>query len=517
MLYLHFFKDFLLDPYTYQYTKPVFQRNIPNPTDPSKTIHYPVVTPWAGGKKVYSTTMIHQKGLSFLREAAQTYQDTGNPFFLGIAPIAPHADYRKNAFVEPIAETDADLEKFKNVTVPRVPWFNPEKPSGVSWTYELERLNAGNVSYMDTFYRARLAALQAVDRMVENITLTVEQLGIADNTYIIYTTDNGYHVGQHRMQPGKNCPFETDVNIPFMIRGPGVPKNETSFAVSNHMDVAPTIFDIIGRKIDPGFDGKVMPYKNGSATNINQEEDTGANNNITVISNITAPSLPSLPDHVNIEFWGDWRPEGIFGQNRSTPAWLNFTKYGESATYKALRVIGSDYDIFYSVWCSRRSASGIEHEMYDMTQDPYQVGNLLRAENGTLMGVNDTALDSVYVSVGETTYPVSRLWKRLDALMFVLKTCKQQTCRDPWGALLPGKGVVTLSDAMEYEDAFFDKMRAEGNTVSFQKTGKGNECIEGPVLSASDGSTTMWKGELPVFEGAQSLLERDGVDWSEWT
>ena len=77
---------------------------------------------------------------------------------------------------------------------------------------------------MDGFYRARLQALAAVDELVDAIVTKVEKLGIADNTYIIFTSDNGFHMAQHRLPPGKGCAYEEDINVPFMIRGPGISK-----------------------------------------------------------------------------------------------------------------------------------------------------------------------------------------------------------------------------------------------------------------------------------------------------
>jgi len=47
-----------------------------------------------------------------------------------------------------------------------------------------------------------------------------------DNTYIIYSSDNGYHIGQHRMAPGKKCVFEENINVPLIIRGPKVAKGK---------------------------------------------------------------------------------------------------------------------------------------------------------------------------------------------------------------------------------------------------------------------------------------------------
>lgn len=103
-----------------------------------------------------------------------------------------------------------------------------------------------------------------MDELVEGVVTRLDQMGILDNTYIIYSTDNGYHISQHRMQPGKECPFETDINIPLIIRGPGVPEGETADLVTSHTDLAPTFFEMMGIPLRDEFDGTPIPFTEAS-------------------------------------------------------------------------------------------------------------------------------------------------------------------------------------------------------------------------------------------------------------
>ena len=89
--------------------------------------------------------------------------------------------------------------------------------TGVSWIKNLPRLNDTVIAYNDEFQRSRLRALQSVDEGVERLIKSLEEKGLLENTYIFYTTDNGYHISQHRMHPGKECGYETDIHIPLIV------------------------------------------------------------------------------------------------------------------------------------------------------------------------------------------------------------------------------------------------------------------------------------------------------------
>jgi len=150
---------------------------------------------------------------------------------------------------------------------------------------------------------------------------------VLENTYIIYTTDNGFHIGQHRLGPGKSCGIEEDVNIPFYIRGPGIAKGAVQNTPSSHTDIVPTLFHLAGIPLREDFDGEAMP----------------------VTEDLVAQEAKS--EHVNIEFWGNyiWEGDLFYGQRNRV-----------NNTYKTVRVVAEEYDLAYTVWCTN------EHELYDM-------------------------------------------------------------------------------------------------------------------------------------------------------
>jgi N-acetylglucosamine-6-sulfatase len=146
------------------------------------------------------------------------------------------------------------------------------------------------LEYNDGFYRARLQALQAVDELVEGVVQKLSDYGILDDTYIIYTADNGYHISQHRLPPGKECGFEEDINVPLIIRGPGVPVGEADI-VTAHTDLAPTLLKIAGGNYKrDDLDGSPIPLDDSALVKAKGERQ----------------------EHVNVEFWGRSIAEGIY-------------------------------------------------------------------------------------------------------------------------------------------------------------------------------------------------------------
>lgn len=313
--------DFLLDPFTYEYLNATFARN-----------HDPPVS----FEGQYSTDVVAQKAYGFLDDAIKA----DKPFFLTIAPMAPHCNVHiydhidgnySGTSAKPSPPVPAERHKhlYNEAIVPRNPSFNPDESTGVSWISRLPQQNQSNVDFNDEFYRNRLRALQPVDEIVDSVVRRLADAGILDETYIIYSTDNGYHIGQHRLQPGKQCAYEEDINIPFIIRGPGVPKDRITDVVSTHTDLAPTFMSLAGIQLRDDLDGTPMP--------------------LTANAMVEAEGEKARQEHVNVEMWGIIRPEGDHGD-------FLYPNH----TYKALRVIGGDYDLLYTVWCSG------ERELYNL-------------------------------------------------------------------------------------------------------------------------------------------------------
>ncbi|CEL03708.1 hypothetical protein ASPCAL04854 [Aspergillus calidoustus] len=429
--------DFLLDPYTYSYLNSTYQRNQDAPVS------------YEGR---HTIEVITEKALGFLDDALAGER----PFFLTVAPVAPHSNVDPgavDAVVPPVMTEPIPLDRHKDlfdgVTVPRTEHFNPDEPSGVNWIRNLPKQDEDTVAYHDLFYRRRLQALQGVDELVDSLVTRLEASGQADNTYIIYTSDNGYHIGQHRLPPGKTCGFEEDIRVPLIIRGPGVAADETQDTVTTHIDLVPSIFDLAGIPLREDFDGTPIPVR-GDAHSAYQRHE-----------------------HVTVEYWGLGYLEGEKGA-LSNP---NHTPIILNNTYKSVRIIGENYNLYYSVWCNN------EHELYDLTADPYQLNNLYSSP--------EAAQDTEVELLG---YSLSQVITRLDSILLVLKSCKGSTCIKPWDVLHPDGKVQNLQDALGSQ---YDGFYASQARVSYDR------CERGYIVES---------------EGPQEALSysRYGLSWDAW-
>lgn len=235
--------DFLLDPFTYRYWDSVMTHNGEPPVS------------YAGK---YSTDVVADKANALLDEALSHDE----PWFLTVAPIAPHSNWvfeeKTNTSYLSVPQSAYRHEHlFHDYQIPRGKSFNAPIRGAASWVGGLPELNASVLAYNDHYQRQRLRALQAVDEMLHELIEKVTEAGELENTYIFYTTDNGYHISQHRMHPGKECGYDTDTHIPLFVRGPGVAEGAQFDSVTTHTDLAPTILKLAG--VHKQLDGEAVP------------------------------------------------------------------------------------------------------------------------------------------------------------------------------------------------------------------------------------------------------------------
>lgn len=201
------------------------------------------------GNRVYTRAAVR-----FVRDASRSHR----PFFLYLAPYAPH---------RPATPDPRDVGRFAGVGAPRTPSYDEadvsDKPQ---WLRDMPRLSPALADLVDALAQRRLESLQAVDRTVAHLVRTLAAEGTLANTYVVFTSDNGFHLGQHRLPAGKQTAFEEDVHVPFVVRGPGVPAGVRVSAPAANVDLAPTFAVLAGARVPGDVDGRsIVPLFRGEA------------------------------------------------------------------------------------------------------------------------------------------------------------------------------------------------------------------------------------------------------------
>ncbi|HET7271741.1 MAG TPA: sulfatase [Rubrobacter sp.] len=203
----------------------------------------------------YKTDVLSRKTNAFISNSVSQ----GTPFFAYVAPIAPH---------DPSTPVPRDAHTHDGVNGPRLPSFNEadvsDKPS---WIRHLPRLTSDQISGIDKRHEKRVESLQAVDDLVEGVVDTLINANVMNNTYIFFTSDNGFHHGEHRVPKQKWRPYEEDVHMPLVVRGPGIAAGSTTYKLALNTDYLPTFTDLAGVQRPPYVDGRSLkPVLDGNAT-----------------------------------------------------------------------------------------------------------------------------------------------------------------------------------------------------------------------------------------------------------
>jgi arylsulfatase A-like enzyme len=277
----------------------------------------------------YMTDVLAARATGFVRSAAAS----GQPFFLYLATYAPH---------KPSTPARRHAGLFPDLRAPRTPSFNEadvrDKPARVR---RLPRLDDHQVAEIDALYRKQMRSLQAVDEAVAALVQALQETGQLANTYLVFTSDNGFHMGQHRLEPGKYTPYESDVHVPLLVRGPGVPVGRTVDALTSSVDLAPTFAELAGTALRVPADGRsLVPFLQG--------QTPASWRQVVLLEQFAFPPAPPSADKV-LE-----PPDPQDEKAAAYPAHLGlraadfkFVEYGTS-----------------------------EREVYDLRQDPDELANL---------------------------------------------------------------------------------------------------------------------------------------------
>eukprot|EP00755_Sulcionema_specki_P008823 Sspe_Gene.6071::Locus_2034_Transcript_2_2_Confidence_0.667_Length_1869::g.6071::m.6071/K01137/GNS; N-acetylglucosamine-6-sulfatase len=285
------------------------------------------------------------------------------PFFVYLAPHAPHqpatpAPWYKGAVWN--TSRKAPRNKPYGVHAGDHNWMVATQPS----------ISESEESDWDELYRDRMRTLLSVDDGFKAIHDLLVRQGRADNTYFIYTSDHGFHIGQYNLGPCKRTMYRTDVLIPFFMAGPGIPPGTTFPAIAGLPDVAPTILDLAGVDIPSRMDGKSL-------------------------AGVLAGKQPATwRDAYLVEYYATSIDKPNYGGRHIKDAPNNtfIALYSNDLAYAEYTNV-HDWDFANVTW----------HELYNLTSDPWQLHNIYN-------DVPQALRDHLH----------SRLWKEW--------TCKGESC-----------------------------------------------------------------------------------------
>jgi N-acetylglucosamine-6-sulfatase len=271
----------------------------------------------------YLTNVLRRDAVGFMASAVAADQ----PFLLELSSFAPHT---------PATAAPRDARRFGTASAPRTASFDEEDLSDKpSWLRGQDRLTAAQQDRIDVHFRDRVRSVQAVDRALGRIRVELRRLGVARNTYVVFSSDNGFHMGQHRLAPGKLTAYDADVRVPLVVAGPDVPAATTVDEITENVDLCPTFSELGGVPSPANVDGRsLVPFLLGQPAPADWRRAALIEHRGTV----TSPVDPDFP-----------------GRGSGNPP-----------TYEALRTRESLYVEY---------ADG-EREFYDRRVDPDELENL---------------------------------------------------------------------------------------------------------------------------------------------
>ena len=222
----------------------------------------------------YTTTVMTAQAEEMIAEPR------GRPWFAWVNYVAPHVGGpvdqeapRKKYAGTPQARfkstvpDERDIGHYRDVPLPIEPNSFPDGDPDVPphAPANMRTFDARDREALDIVYQRRIEAARGLDRAVARLFRTLRETGQLDRTLVIFTSDNGYAIGNHNLN-GKLYQYDEAVRIPILMRGPGLPQGVTVRTAVTNPDLAATILAAAGVAPPRPLDGvDILPWVDAPA------------------------------------------------------------------------------------------------------------------------------------------------------------------------------------------------------------------------------------------------------------
>lgn len=304
----------------------------------------------------------------------------GVPFFAFVAVHNPHGPS------VPAARHEA---LFAEATAPRTPAFNEADVSDKPSYMRLRpALDASEIEAIDVAYRQRLRSLQSLDDLVARVTEALAGSGQLERTYTFFSSDNGYHLGDHRLAVGKGSPYEQDVHVPLIVRGPGVPEKRRLPHLVGNVDLTPTWGELAGIAVPAFVDGRsLVPL----LTDRPVAEDAWRQAYLLQRGDLPRARGSGRRAQGHRE---PAAPAGILEPEDTLPARPGTRRRRNTGLMQRFKGLHTRTHVYVEY------ANG-ERELYDLRADPYQLLNIAASAPAGMLGALSARLTALSTCAGQ--------------------------------------------------------------------------------------------------------------------
>eukprot|EP00051_Salpingoeca_urceolata_P007288 m.96369 g.96369 ORF g.96369 m.96369 type:complete len:547 (+) comp15188_c0_seq1:275-1915(+) len=341
----------------------------------------------------YSHGQYSNRSIDFIKQAVAL----DKPFFAYIGTTGPHLP------VVPAPWHDDTVRSWnKTVSAPRTPNFNQRQPDNHPTIAALPALDKDALGFVDQHMRNRLGTVLSIDDLVANVVHALDTLGVLNNTYIFFSSDHGYHLGQMRLPMEKMWPWETDVRIPFYVRGPGIKAGQELDVMGLNVDIAPTMLDLAGISIPGTYDGKSLrPLIMGDELSQKQARAGWRTRTVTAF----AEGAVQLYGQTTM-----WSPNGdawtTVHPTATAPDGVAYEFDNPQNQWRMLRVANESHDFAYVEWDPKFVFDKIAFQaFFDIKSDPWQQHNLWTSLSSSQQRQLEQELGTLFTCHGTATAP----------------------------------------------------------------------------------------------------------------